>query len=60
MRSPCRGHGMGFLFLILLKPKAGVTSDMKFTDTLGAIFKAGSKGYKCLLNENENHVAPSF
>ena len=36
MTHPCKGHGEGFLWLLLLKPNTGgdyrVTSDMIFTD----------------------------
>ena len=38
MRCPCNGHEMGCSWiLLLLKSTQEVTSNMKFTDTLGAI-----------------------
>ena len=32
MRCPCKGHGIGCLWLLLPKPTQEVTSDMKFTE----------------------------
>ena len=31
VRCPCKGHGMGYLWLLPLNPTQEVTADMKFT-----------------------------
>ena len=36
-RCPCNGHGVGYLWLLLLKPTLEVPSDIELIDTPGAI-----------------------